>query len=230
MAQLFANNAYGVLAGSINGAATTITLVSGHGARFPVVNGGDYFLATLVSTDTNGNENAWEIIRCTARSTDQLTVVRGQEGTTATSWNAGTRIEVRLTKEGLDNKESAITAGTISQYWRGNKTWQTLNKSAVGLGNVDNTSDANKPISIATQAALDATVKRLNVGTSPAQVPAVQHLGKLAYMDELAALRATLTQPQAIGAVWVERVSDTSIKLFMRGSDGVARSATLTLS
>lgn len=71
---------------------------------------------------------------------------------------------------------------------------------------------------------------RLEVGASPAQVPAGQHLGKLAYMDELAALRATLTQPQAIGAVWVERVSDTSIKLFMRGSDGVARSTTLTLS
>ena len=80
------------------------------------------------------------------------------------------------------------------------------------------------------QTALDATVKRLDVGASPAQVPAGQHLGKLAYMDELAALRATLTQPQAIGAVWVERVSDTSIKLFMRGSDGVARSTTLTLS
>lgn len=130
----------------------------------------------------------------------------------------------------LSGKEPAISAGTTAQYWRGDKSWQSLNKSAVGLGNVDNTSDANKPISTATQTALDATVKRLDVGASPAQVPAGQHLGKLAYMDEIAALRATLTQPQAIGAVWVERVSDTSIKLFMRGSDGVARSTTLTLS
>lgn len=32
----------------------------------------------------------------------------------------------------------------------------TLNKGDVGLGNVDNTSDANKPVSTATQAALDA--------------------------------------------------------------------------
>ena len=77
---------------------------------------------------------------------------------------------------------------------------------------------------------LDATVKRLDVGAAPAQVPAGLHLGKLAYMDELGSLRATLVQPQPIGAVWVERVSDTSIKLFMRGSDGVARSTTLTLS
>lgn len=36
-------------------------------------------------------------------------------------------------------KEPAITAGTTAQYWRGDKTWQTLDKSAVGLGNVENT-------------------------------------------------------------------------------------------
>jgi hypothetical protein len=52
-------------------------------------------------------------------------------------------------------KESIITAGTTAQYWRGDKTFQTLDKVAVGLGNVDNTSDANKPISAATQTALN---------------------------------------------------------------------------
>ena len=31
----------------------------------------------------------------------------------------------------------------------------SVTKTQVGLGNVDNTSDANKPVSIATQAALD---------------------------------------------------------------------------
>lgn len=53
-------------------------------------------------------------------------------------------------------KEPTITAGTTSQYWRGDKSWQTLDKTAVGLSNVDNTSDANKPISTATQTALNA--------------------------------------------------------------------------
>jgi len=37
-----------------------------------------------------------------------------------------------------NSKESAITSGTTSQYWRGDKSWQTLDKSAVGLGNVPN--------------------------------------------------------------------------------------------
>lgn len=36
-------------------------------------------------------------------------------------------------------KEPPITAGTTGQYWRGDKSWQTLDKSAVGLGNVENT-------------------------------------------------------------------------------------------
>lgn len=58
-------------------------------------------------------------------------------------------------KSTWNGKENAITAGTTSQYYRGDKTFQTLDKTAVGLGNCDNTSDANKPISSATQTALD---------------------------------------------------------------------------
>jgi hypothetical protein len=55
----------------------------------------------------------------------------------------------------INGKEPTIAAGTTGQYWRGDKSWQTLDKSAVGLSNVDNTSDANKPVSTATQTALD---------------------------------------------------------------------------
>ena len=43
--------------------------------------------------------------------------------------------------------EPPITAGTTSQYWRGDKSWQTLNSIAVGLGNVPNT-DATNPANI----------------------------------------------------------------------------------
>jgi hypothetical protein len=50
----------------------------------------------------------------------------------------------------LDAKEDGIAAGTNGQYWRGDKSWQTLDKSAVGLGNVDNTSDAAKNSASAT--------------------------------------------------------------------------------
>jgi len=52
-------------------------------------------------------------------------------------------------------KEPIISSGTTSQYLRGDKSWQILNKTAVGLSNADNTSDANKPISMAMQSGLD---------------------------------------------------------------------------
>jgi hypothetical protein len=48
------------------------------------------------------------------------------------------------------SKENSISAGTTGQYWRGDKSWQTLDKTAVGLGNVDNTSDATKDAATAT--------------------------------------------------------------------------------
>jgi hypothetical protein len=61
-------------------------------------------------------------------------VANGITSANITNWN---------TAFGWGNHTTAgyqplITAGTVSQYWRGDKTWQTLNKSAVGLGNVEN--------------------------------------------------------------------------------------------
>lgn len=55
----------------------------------------------------------------------------------------------------LNGKENSLGVGTTGQYLRGDKTFQTLNAATVGLGNVNNTSDANKPISTATQTALN---------------------------------------------------------------------------
>ncbi len=61
-----------------------------------------------------------------------------------------------LTQTALNAKEVTVTAGTTTQYYRGDKSWQTLDKTSVGLGSVDNTSDVNKPVSTATQTALSA--------------------------------------------------------------------------
>lgn len=70
------------------------------------------------------------------------------------------------TQTALNAKENTITAGTTAQYYRGDKSFQTLDKSAVGLANVDNTSDANKPISTATQTALNAKQNTITTGTT----------------------------------------------------------------
>jgi hypothetical protein len=62
------------------------------------------------------------------------------------------------TQAALDLKQDTIPLGTVAQYWRGDKTFQTLNKAAVGLPAVDNTSDALKPLSDAEIAALATKV------------------------------------------------------------------------
>jgi len=88
------NNANATLAAGINSSATSITLTSGQGARFPTLTASDYFYATLIDTSNN-----LEIVKCTARSTDVLTVVRAQESTTARAYSTGDRIEIRLTAQ-----------------------------------------------------------------------------------------------------------------------------------
>ena len=90
MAIKFTNNASAELASSINNSVTTIVVAAGQGAKFPVLGSGDYFYATLVNPSNN-----LEIVKVTARATDTLTVERAQDGTTAKSYNAGDRIELR---------------------------------------------------------------------------------------------------------------------------------------
>jgi hypothetical protein len=88
------NNAFATLAAGINSSATSITLTTGQGARFPTLGAGDYFYATLIDISNN-----LEIVKCTARSTDVLTVVRAQEGTSARAYSTGDRIEIRITAQ-----------------------------------------------------------------------------------------------------------------------------------
>ena len=103
MTQVFKNNAYGSLAAELSAAGTLATLGTGQGARFPSPSGGDHFLATLILLDGNGAETAWEIVKCTARATDGLTIERAQEATTARIWPVGSRIELRTTAGTLDS-------------------------------------------------------------------------------------------------------------------------------
>lgn len=62
----------------------------------------------------------------------------------------------------LQRKSGAWTNRSMSQL----KTDLSLSKSDVGLGNVDNTSDANKPVSTATQTALDLKEDLSNKSTT----------------------------------------------------------------
>ena len=74
------------------------------------------------------------------------------------------------TQTALDGKEPTVTAGTATQYYRGDKTFQELDKAAVGLDQVDNTSDLDKPISTATQAALDLKADASSLTTANREI------------------------------------------------------------
>lgn len=50
----------------------------------------------------------------------------------------------------LTGVQPTIVAGTTAQYYRGDKTWQALDKTAVGLANVDNTSNTTERAATAT--------------------------------------------------------------------------------
>lgn len=113
--QLFANNAASVLASSITNVATSLTVTTGHGARFPSPTGSDFFLATLCQQGSVGEIN-FEIVKVTARSTDTFTIVRAQEGTTGLAYNVGDKVELRLTKgtmEKLATATGTLTADTL---------------------------------------------------------------------------------------------------------------------
>lgn len=110
----FANGAVSRLANSISSTATSVLVLPGDGAKFPVLGAGDSFPVTLIKVD-----GTYEICRCTARSSDELTIARGQEITEAVEFSAGDRIELRMTAGSLDErlaeqiKTSGLQAGKL---------------------------------------------------------------------------------------------------------------------
>lgn len=91
----FTNNGFSTLASPVGVAATTLTVATGTGDRFPVVSSPDYFMLTL--ENATGSR---EIVKVTNRTSgaDAMTIVKAQELTTDLGvWIAGDTVEHRLT-------------------------------------------------------------------------------------------------------------------------------------
>lgn len=118
MPALFKNNATATLAASINTTATTIVLNAGLGNSFPLPSGTSFFYGTLF--DSVGN---YEIVKCTARTVDSLTVVRGQDGTNPLEFISGDGFAVRPIAAVFNNFPQLDANNTLT----GNNTFSGAN-------------------------------------------------------------------------------------------------------
>lgn len=73
-------------------------------------------------------------------------------------------------------------------------------------------------------------VSQTDIGTASNQIPLNQYLGTLAFQDQVSQLQPAASAPTNNLDINFEYVSNTSIKIRMRGTDGVVRSTTLTLT
>jgi len=91
------NNAESALASAITAAATSLTLITGDGAKFPASN-------FHISIDD-------EILLCSSRTGDVLTVTRAQEGTVAAAHAVGAIVALNVTAGIITQLQEAVDLG-----------------------------------------------------------------------------------------------------------------------
>ena len=108
MAVKFSNNFSTSLAAAASSTATTLELASVTG--LPTLGSGDY---TYLTIDTDTASPTIEVVKVTAinTGTNEITVTRGQDNTTASAFDAGTKVELRLTSILLNDvsDEASVT-------------------------------------------------------------------------------------------------------------------------
>ena len=118
MGAVAANNAWGELSVGVLPTSTQILLSGGQGDRFPNATlNVSWFFATLADKSNN-----LEVVKCTARLGDTLTVQRGVDGTTPRAYAQGDRLELRPCAALFNDKVSedalASKAEEINTAWK----------------------------------------------------------------------------------------------------------------
>jgi hypothetical protein len=108
MARKYKNNASSTLAGALTVSATTLTVATGQGDRFPIASGSDYFVLTLQKS------GGTEIVKVTSRvaSSDSMTILRAQEGTPALSFSIGDIVSLRATADSYNSIDAHVESTT----------------------------------------------------------------------------------------------------------------------
>lgn len=119
---VLADGAFGTLASSLAITDTTLAFTTGHGARFPAVVSGQVMYLCLINSG-----NVVEEVKITAHvdGSDSATMTRAANGTSAKAWNAGDRVEARLSSEILERlqteavKVTALVTGDSGATYTG---------------------------------------------------------------------------------------------------------------
>jgi hypothetical protein len=170
MSVLFSNNAATALAAGVGDSATSISVVDG--SVFPTLSGSDYFYLTL---EVESNPDEKEIVKCTARSGNTLTISRAQDGTSARSFSTADKAQLRLTAAGLN--DVATQADTDTTYTVGdggltqNNFTDTLKSKLDGIessADVTDTANVVAALTAGTNVAIaaDGTVSSTDTNTT----------------------------------------------------------------
>lgn len=168
MAFLYVNFLSGTLASPIDSDDLQIDCGASFADKLPTITAPDVVAVTL-----SDGQQPPEICYISANVSGLLTISRGEELTTPQVWSAGTRVRGTLTAEMLEAVLSPVTSVN------GRSGAVVLDKTDVGLGNVDNTSDLAKPVSTATQTAIDGLETTITQNVLDTIQPALDLLAPL---------------------------------------------------
>jgi len=109
----FTNNARTLLStSSLADDATSVSVDDG--SVFPSLSSGNYFYATL---ERASDSTTREIVKVTARSGNDLTIVRAQDNTSATTFSADDIIELRVVAKALEDiRDAVITQEEVEDH------------------------------------------------------------------------------------------------------------------
>lgn len=223
--RLWADNAVATLASGINNSVTSLTLATGKGALFPSPTGGDYFMLTLTQA---GTETSWETVKVTARSTDTLTIVRAQEGTSAAAWSAADKAELRITK-GLFTDTPALGAVTSASLTMA--TAKLLGRTTASTGAIEEIAVSGATLSGGTLTISGGAPTLVQRTISGADTLIAADQSKLILAG--GAFTLALTAAATLGSswyCWIENTSNGDIVLDPNASELIDGQATITLS